>query len=287
MAKYRIHGICKMQEIHTYGPLVIKIIQICVIVVLSHLTVTLVRYGAASIIALRHTKTSGKLRSIISLASSTIIFFLYFTAIGFLFKEFGISLTAYLASASVIGLAIGFGSQGLVQDVVTGLTVLLTDLYDVGDMVEISGQTGIVRTIGMRFTVLENSMGAEVFIPNRTISTVLTYPRGYVRCLTDITLKGDTLIKEQMISAVKRIVSSYVSQFPGISVKEPDISAALVFAAGKEALRIKFRLWPGRGGIIETAFRQEVVSEFKKIYPDYADWMVTVGYEVEKKKELK
>ncbi len=63
-----------------------------------------------------------------------------------------LSLKTYLASASIMGLAIGFGSQGLVQDVVTGVTLVFSDLIDVGEMVEISGQTGIVRSIGMRFT---------------------------------------------------------------------------------------------------------------------------------------
>src|SRR5690606_22150626 len=58
--------------------------------------------------------------------------------------------TTYFASASVIALAIGFGSQGIVQDVVTGLTLIFSDLIDVGDMVEISGQSGVVRSISMR-----------------------------------------------------------------------------------------------------------------------------------------
>jgi small conductance mechanosensitive channel len=98
---------------------------------------------------------------------------MYFVAVGLVLKEFGISLTAYFASATIIGLAVGFGSQGLVQDVVNGLTVVFSDLFDVGDMVEIAGQTGFVQKIGIRFTVLNNFMGAEVFIPNRTIANVV------------------------------------------------------------------------------------------------------------------
>jgi small-conductance mechanosensitive channel len=82
-----------------------------------------------------------KLRSVTSLVISALIFAIYFGAIGLIFTELGVSLTAYLASASVLGLAIGFGSQGLVQDVVTGLTLVFSDLVDVGDMVEIGGQT--------------------------------------------------------------------------------------------------------------------------------------------------
>ena len=272
-----------MVETHLHGSLLLRIIQILGIVFVVHLAVILVRLGAKGLANLRPYKAPAKLRSVISLTSSTLVFLLYFTALGFLLKEFGISLTAYLASASVIGLAIGFGSQGLVQDVVTGLTILLTGLYDVGDMVEISGQTGLVRKIGMRFTVLESALGAEVFIPNRTIFNVIAYPRGYVRCLVDIAVPDDKMQKQQVLAMLKDHTHSFVKQFPGIFMKEPDIMEVDKFSPGKEIVRIKFRLWPGRGAVVESAFRQEIVAELKKIYTEYGEWMVTVSYEAEKK----
>ena len=152
-----------------------KIFSIVVIVIGAHLTVIFIRrFGKR----LRHAwprPSLSRVRSLASLFSSITIFVIYFAAFGLVLKEFGVSLTAYLASASVMGLAIGFGSQGLVQDVVTGLTLIFSNLFDVGDMVEISGQTGIVRSIGMRFTILENYFGAEIFIPNRTITNVVNY----------------------------------------------------------------------------------------------------------------
>ena len=132
-----------------------------------------------------------RLQSLATLLTSAIVFALYFLILGFILSEFGVSLTAYLASASVLGLAIGFGAQGLVQDVVTGLTLIFSDLIDVGDLVEVSGQTGVVRGITMRFVELENALGATVFVPNRTIANVVNYPRGYVRCYVDVTLLGD------------------------------------------------------------------------------------------------
>ena len=79
-----------------------------------------------------------KTRTVISLVTSAVIFALYFAAAGFALNEFGVSLKAYFASASIIGLAIAFGSQGLVQDVVSGLTIVFTDLFDIGDVVEIT-----------------------------------------------------------------------------------------------------------------------------------------------------
>jgi len=162
-------------------------------------------------------------------------------------KEFGVSLVAYLASASVMGLAIGFGSQGLVQDVVTGLTLIFSDLVDLGDIVEISGQTGIVRQIGMRFIVLENYLGAEVSIPNRTVTNVIKYPKGYVRCLADITLSNDPALASRMEERIDLLISSAFEQYTGIFLAPPSKEARIKTSSGKEFLRIKFRIWPGRG----------------------------------------
>jgi small-conductance mechanosensitive channel len=83
-----------------------------------------------------------------------------------------VSVTAYLASACVIGLALAFASQGIVQDVVMGVTIIFSDLLDVGDLVELAGQTGKVKKITMRYVEIENALRAIVFIPNRTINNV-------------------------------------------------------------------------------------------------------------------
>jgi small conductance mechanosensitive channel len=208
---------------------------------------------------------------------------MYFVAVGIVLKEFGISLTAYLASATIIGLAVGFGSQGLVQDVVTGLTVILSDLFDVGDMVEIAGQTGIVQKVGIRFTVLTNFMGAEVFIPNRTIANVVRYERGYVRAIADINLLGDSVIAKQIEDRVCSIVEATYEQFPGILMTPPTIEGRVKTSSGKDFLRVKFRIWPGQGGPLEAGFKREVVESLKGIDPAYSDWMVVLTYEVEKK----
>jgi small conductance mechanosensitive channel len=208
---------------------------------------------------------------------------MYFVAVGMVLKEFGISLTAYLASATIIGLAVGFGSQGLVQDVVTGLTVIFSDLFDVGDMVEIAGQTGIVQKIGIRFTVLNNFMGAEVFIPNRTITNVVKYERGYVRAIADINLLGDSVRAEKIEDRVRSLVEATYEQFPGILITPPSIEGRIKTSAGKEFLRVKFRIWPGQGGPLEAGFKREVLESLKVIDSSYSDWMVVLTYEVEKK----
>jgi small conductance mechanosensitive channel len=166
---------------------------------------------------------------------------------------------------------------------VTGLTLIFSDLIDIDDMVEISGQTGIVQAIGMRFVVLRNHLAAEVFIPNRTITNVINYRCGYVRCLVDVTLSSQENVSSQIVKRTTDIITAAYDQYPGLFITEPSVEGRIKTRTGKEFVRFKFRIWPGRGAVLETALKQEIVQSLKTLAPDYADWMVTVSYEVEKK----
>ena len=264
-------------------PLWVSLATFAGIAVATHLVVIALRQLSRRLIVQRDTRRYSKLRSIGTLATSALVFLLYFLALGLILKEFGVSLTAYLASASVIGLAIGFGSQGVVQDVVTGLTFIFSDLVAVGDLVEVSGQTGIVRAITMRFVELENAMGASVFVPNRLINNVINYPRGYVRCIVDVTLRGPDGERDAIESEALRVMASVQQQFPGIMITEPSSEGRIRLPAGKEILRLKFRIWPNREKPIETAFKEELVAAMTPTDPDYKPWMVAISYEVEKR----
>lgn len=266
-------------------PLYARITALAGLVLAVHFLVVVIRRLSRTVLVRETNRRYRKLRSVATLATSISMFVLYFLAIGLILREFGVSLTAYLASASVLGLAIGFGSQGVVQDVVTGLTFIFSDLVDVGDLVEISGQTGIVRSISMRFVELQNAMGASVFIPNRTINNVINYPRGYVRCIVDVTLRGDDESKGAAAETALALMTAAREQFAGILMTEPSDEGRRTFSSGKEILRIKFRIWPNRGQPIETSFVQELTAELKRRDPEYQAWMVSVTYEVEKQSQ--
>ncbi|MDH3379336.1 MAG: mechanosensitive ion channel family protein [Gammaproteobacteria bacterium] len=264
--------------------IVIRIVAFASLAVIAHTLVVFIRRVAAHYLSKQSSMQNRKLRSIATLVTSAAVFTLYFLVVGLILTEFGVSLTAYLASASVLGLAIGFGSQGVVQDVVTGLTFIFSDLVDVGDLVEISGQTGIVKGITMRFVELQNALGASVFIPNRTISNVINYPRGYVRCIVDVTLRGDDENKKATENTATRLMQATHEQFPGILMTGPSSEGRIHLSSGKEFLRIKFRIWPNRGQPIETTYCQELTAALKSADPDYQTWMISIHYEVEAKK---
>ena len=258
-----------------------KIIYILIFAAVAHLATLAIRYLSTKIVNYKTGRVSPKTRSIASLANSFIVFSIYFWVIGFILQTLGVSLTAYLARASVIGLAVGFGSQGLVQDVVTGLTLVFSNLIDIGDMVEIGGQTGIIRSIGMRFTLLENSMKAQVYIPNRSITNVINYPRGYVRCLIDVPMP-DSKPHPELRSLLEKSMSSFTERFPGLFIFPPSIEEDT--GNSENLLRLKFRIWPGRGTPLETTFKSELLQRLRNAGLEYADWQISVHYEVEKNK---
>lgn len=264
-------------------PLILRIAALAGLVVVVHFLVVSIRRLSRTVLHREGNRRYRKLRSVATLATSIAIFVLYFLAVGLILREFGVSLTAYLASASILGLAIGFGSQGVVQDVVTGLTFIFSDLVDVGDLVEISGQTGIVLSISMRFVELQNALGASVFIPNRTINNVINYPRGYVRCIVDVTLRGDDDAKRAAEETALLLMQAVQKQFAGILLTEPSNEGRQKLESGKEFLRLKFRIWPNRGQPIETSYVQELTAELRRRDSDYQPWMIAVTYEVEKR----
>ena len=174
-----------------------RILIIVVMAILAHVSIRVIRYISEWLLIRSHGQKGRlgvvaqkpKFVTVAQLIVSGIIFVIYFAAIGLIFQEVGFSLTAYLASASVVGLAISFGSQGLVQDIVIGLTLIFWDAMDVNDMVEITGTTnsviGRVEEIGMRFTKVVNFYNQKVFIPNRTIGNVSRFPHGGVDAYAD------------------------------------------------------------------------------------------------------
>jgi len=222
-----------------------------------------------------------KFITVTRLIVSAVIFGIYFFAVGLILQEFGVNLTAYLASASVVGLAISFGSQGLVQDIVIGLTLIFEDAMDVGDLVEIAGTTtviGRVEEIGLRFTKLVNFYNQKVFIPNRTIANVSRFPFGGVDAYGDIHIPAGA-DRHEALSIVETVAREMWEQFGAIILSEPLIEKVeIVPGGGWNYFRVHFQIWPGQWGLIETTFRQRVVSAMKTFDPNYADWQVPVTY---------
>ena len=257
-----------------------RVLAILVIAVAAHVAVVIVRRVVRTLARSKRAEYS-KIQTLSHFAGSVMIFVLYFTSAGLIFRELGVSLTAYFASATVIGFAVSFGSQGLIQDVITSLTVIFSNLLDVGDMVDIGGQVGIVERIGIRYTVLVNLSGARVFVPNRNVANVVNYEAGYVRVYLDARIPPAEEKAGEALARLKVVGTSAFEQFRGAMLLPPEMLSPMETSAGHSFARFKFRMWPGQGAIVETAIKQLVVAEMRAIDPSYVDAFVVVHYRAE------
>ncbi len=102
---------------------------------------------------------------------------------------FNISTTSLLATAGIGGLAIGFGAQSLVKDIITGFFILLEDQYSVGgDYIQTGSYDGVVEELGLRVTKLRAFSGELHIIPNSNIQIVTNKTRGAMRALVKVSI---------------------------------------------------------------------------------------------------
>lgn len=157
----------------------------------------------------QQTVSVGRADTLESLISNFYGYVLFFTFAILLLQNF-MDVTAIIASAGVASLAIAFGAQGLVSDVVTGFFILLERQLDVGDTITIGLVNGTVEALGLRTTQVRDFDGTLHFIPNRQIMIVSNHSRGNMRVMVDIQIsptenpeKAMAIINEVCTKATK------------------------------------------------------------------------------------
>src|SRR5579883_663455 len=114
-----------------------------------------------------------QLRTVASIIYSVGVSLVIFVgSMDLLYKGFGINLEPLLASAGIVGLAIGFGAQTLVKDVLNGFFILFENHYDVGDAIKVAGVSGTVESMTLRRTTLRDADGTVHVVPNSEIRVV-------------------------------------------------------------------------------------------------------------------
>ena len=96
-----------------------------------------------------------------------------------------------LAGAGVLGVAVGFGAQALIRDIISGLFILAEDQFAVGDVIEVNGVPATVEDIAVRSTTLRDGNGFMHFVPNGEIRTVINRSRGWNRATADVMIAAD------------------------------------------------------------------------------------------------
>ena len=245
----------------------VRILSIMVIVVASRLLIAGLRWLSRFVIYCEwgplhsvYRRHKSRVMTIHSIVLNLLKYVVYFTALGFVLTELGVNYTTYLASLSVIGLAIGFGSQGLVQDLVTGFFIVFERQFDVGDMVEISGQTGIVEEFGLRMTRLKNYLGQSVTIPNRNIALVGNFSKGALEAQVDVAV-SDPAAAGRAVPLVRKAAREIGRQFEGVVVVGPKVEKVLGLATGESFVRLYVAIWPQQQWFVD----QQLVPRLREI----------------------
>ena len=177
----------------------------------------------------RHSKLWFKNRSqtLSTILTSTIGILIALIAVFMILSEVGIDITPLLAGAGVAGIAIGFGAQSLIKDLVSGLLVLLEDQYNKGDVVKIAGIVGLVEEVNLRRTVLRDLDGIVHSVPNGEITTASNYTRDWARVNLDVPVAyGEDL--DHVMAVINRV---------GKELAEDEYFSKLVHTA-PQALRV-------------------------------------------------
>lgn len=183
-------------------------IRIVVIIILMRVTVNLVRRIVERIF---HSKQKGPFRiserreeTLNKLIQNIATYIIYFTAFVMILDTLTIEIGPLLAGAGVAGLAIGFGAQNLVKDIISGFFIIFEDQFGVGDYIAFAGVEGTVEEIGLRTTKVKSWTGEQQIIPNGNITQVTNYSTHNGLAVVDINIpyENDIATAELIIEDV-------------------------------------------------------------------------------------
>ncbi len=131
-------------------------------------------------------EASGRAKTLLPLLKRTILIVLGAFAVMVILSQIGVDIGPLLAGAGVLGLAIGFGSQALVRDLITGLFILIEDTVAVGDVVTAGGHTGVVEELSLRTIRLRDLSGSVHVVPFGDVTSVINMTRDFAYALMDV-----------------------------------------------------------------------------------------------------
>lgn len=162
-----------------------KVFQIGLLVFLSQI---FLRFGNVIIdktigikVKRKHKMSEGHINTLNQLLKSSLKYAIYFFLITMLLSLIGIPVGSLLAGAGIIGLAIGFGAQSLVKDVISGFFILLENQFSVGDFIKTAGVEGVVMEVGLRTSKIRSFSGEIHILSNGSIQPVTNYSRNKMR----------------------------------------------------------------------------------------------------------
>ncbi len=198
-----------------------------------------------------------RLDTLRKLFKSIVSYVLYFIAILTCLDMVGIKVTTILAGAGILSLAVAFGAQSIVQDLMSGLFIILENQYAVGEYVKIGSTLGKVEEIGMKTTKISTYNGEVMVIPNGKISELVNYSRRPQRANVDVGIAYEEDLDNAM-AVLEAACLAVNEQFAQVLSEQAHVLGVMELADSAVTLRLTFTALDWQQAVVERALRKQV-----------------------------
>jgi len=204
----------------------------------------------------RATTLSGILSSLVTVSVG-------FVAVLMVLRELSIDVVPILTGAGIAGLAIGFGAQNLVRDIISGFFLILEDQVRIGDLARINGIAGLVEQINLRTIVLRDGDGAVQVFPNGTITALANLSKQFAYAVVDVKVAYDENI-DRVIGTAREVGAAMENdpQWSTRVVPPLEVVGIESLVDGAATLRVKFKTLPLNQGRVANELRRRLMTAF-------------------------
>lgn len=175
--------------------------------------------------------------------------------------ELGINLGPIIASAGIVGVALGFGAQNLVKDFLSGMFMMLEDQYGVGDVIDIGEASGTVEAVGLRITTLRDMKGTVWYVRNGEVLRVGNSSQGYANAVVDVPLSYSADV-ERAVEVLTQTATAAVSAEPLAQdvLEPPEVLGVESVTPEGISIRLTVKVRPGRQWSVQRALRAGIMA---------------------------
>ncbi|QED49940.1 mechanosensitive ion channel family protein [Cytobacillus dafuensis] len=194
--------------------------------------------------------------TLVKLLVNILFYFASFFSFILILETLGIDVKALLAGAGIVGLAVGFGAQSLVKDIITGFFIIFEDQFSVGDSIQIDQFTGTVVEIGLRTTKIKNWTGEVHILPNGSINQVTNFSINNSVAFVDV-----NIAYESDINKAEKVLQELLEELPEKyeeMVKPPELLGVQTMDVSNLTLRVTCETLPTQNFYIARQLRKEI-----------------------------
>jgi moderate conductance mechanosensitive channel len=179
--------------------------------------------------------------------------------------EFGFNVTPVAAAAAVASLALGFGAQHLVKDLINGFFIVFEDQFVIGDLIQANGETGRVEYFSVRRTILRNANGAMVTIPNGLLGQLANLSRDWSQTFVDVTVPSDEMVG-RALAALEKICGEFRhdAEWSRTILDGPRVLGVESLTLDGTVLRLQVRTALNRQDDVARELRRRVKTGFEQ-----------------------